>query len=116
MSYKISKELFEAVMEEDFNCTKDDYIYYGIRDTKDSARISINQFFFKCKEWAYSKGYGLVTFPLRGNYSCIITDMDKSLNEIFDSKLFALDKLIQADAEQQAVFDACQWVLDNKEK
>ena len=53
MNYNISKELFEVINEYKVDEIKvvDDYIQIY----KDTAmiRVSIYEFFFKCKEWAY---------------------------------------------------------------
>lgn len=70
--------------------------------------INIHELAFKCKEWALKQGYMIVTF---GN-GYFIYDM----KELYDP-MEQLDKWIEdglSTSEQQAVFDACQRILDNR--
>ena len=50
---KISKELFEAVCNCDITTDKDMLGVY--------KSISLNDFFFDCKEWAINKGYQIIS-------------------------------------------------------
>lgn len=107
MKYNISKELFETVIGEEFNSVNNDYIYMGIKNTKDSARISINDFFFLCKEWAIVNGFSIISgTDGLGQISAYIEE----LGDGYRCKDFF------SNSEQQAVFDSCQWILDNKDK
>lgn len=109
MSYKISKELFEAVMgfsnvyifsiEGRNNSKRIDYTF-GYTESK---TIMINDFFPKCKEWALKQGYNIWS-DCMGN----ITIQDENFDTV--------DATISNNSEQQAVFDACQWILDKKDK
>ena len=105
MSYNISKELFEEVMKNKIFYSNDfhidnNIISYVENDTwKD---ISINDFFFKCKEWAYKQCNEIISYT----EGC----------EIYQTQLDEIVKEFYSDSEQQAVFDACQWILENKEK
>ena len=85
MNYKISKELFEAVI--DFEV---DYC------------IGIDTFFFKCKEWALEQGYEIFTSGIK----CSVYKISKG---------WIIDQL-ESTSEQQAAFDACQWILNNKDR
>lgn len=70
--------------------------------------INIHELAFKCKEWALKQGYMIVTF---GN-SYFIYNM-KELYDLVEQ----LNKWIEyglSTSEQQSVFDACQWILDNR--
>lgn len=109
MSYKISKELFEAVMNvETINgitlvpkLKEYDYVD-GISYTLKSGGgfISYDTFFFKCKKWAKTQGYVIWSY------------LDQANTFNFDG--IKINSFISK--EQQAVFDACQWILDNKDK
>ena len=95
MSYEISKELFEAIMSLDSGRINvfDSSITYNYGHNC----ISINDFFFKCKEWAYNQGY-------------IIYSSTKSCSMFKkEAQLYCSNEDIQ---EQQKIFDACQWILD----
>ena len=65
----------------------------------------------KCKEWASTKGYILFSKTRLSSSlaSCYFDVM--GFHDYEDD--FKND--FRAESEQQAVFDACQWILDNKE-
>ena len=104
MNYKISKELFKAVMKDDiFNnsgdwgqLTEEKYINKSLKE------IDYNNFFFDCKEWALKQGYMIESY------------LDSESNGV--SVIRYENKYISAETEQQAVFDACQWILNNKDR
>lgn len=109
MSYKISKELFEAVMK----CKINNYGFgtsnIGIRvvtEMFDEILITYNDFFFKCKEWAYNQNK---QYYIESGY----TKYDSYAKVWFDG---GRNKEFKSNTEQQSVFDACQWILDNKDK
>lgn len=121
MKYNISKELFEAVMG-----TKT--LTYSIEGSKNSKvivystgyirtkTITINDFFFKCKEWAFKQGYVIRTgmrFDVGASAQIYAETSPFSFNAL---KLIDEQDWIDADSEQQCCFDACQWILDNKDK
>ena len=116
----ISKELFSEVM----NTKKEDIIdlkmfgkdlkYYEkcllksccddrLSKHKDSIRKSINiyELAFKCKNWAYSKCNEIISYT----EGC----------EIYQTQLGETIKDFYAETEHEAIFKACQWILDNKE-
>lgn len=111
--YNISKELFEAVMDNSYEFFEIGYcnifeqytIYFGgIIDDEVCNSISVDTFFFKCKEWTLDKGYMIVTF---GN-GYFIYDIE----ELYDP-MEQLDRWIKdglSTSEQQAVFDAGEWI------
>lgn len=64
MEYKIDKKFFEEIMNiEDAGriTIKDNCIYYSYGH----CSISLNSFFFKCKDWAYELGYELKSWKER---------------------------------------------------
>lgn len=113
MSYNISKELFEAVMNIKINKLQVDefnYIWINIDSTHLSRFDSINNFFFLCKDWANKNEYRL----LNGSHDYnnrIICFIYKDFDYMGD-----YEEEFKSDSEQQAVFDACQWIIDNKGK
>lgn len=126
MTYKISKELFEAVMGEydyfgtkykkNLDCIIDNSILYYV-PYSGNYEILINDFFFKCKEYAFKNGYLVTTSQCKdGTYICYLNlkiTLDLSgLNK--GGKVHSYSGLIRSDSELQAVFDACQWLLDKK--
>jgi hypothetical protein len=117
MSYNISKELFEAVMNIKINKLQVDefnYIWINIDSTHLSRFDSINNFFFRCKKWAKSNGYRL----LSGSQSNLMLCEESHHCDAHKSTIMWDDKYesFGGKSEQQAVFDACQWIIDNKGK
>ena len=66
----------------------------------------------KCKEWALSKGYYLASNKYSDGGCCqYFTEDSNECASCGGVKSI----IIHAESEQQAVFDVCQWILDNKE-
>lgn len=112
MDYKISKELFEAVMGIETDrlfCTgsfiKNDSNYLSTSIIEEN-KISINDFFFKCKEWVLEQRYGLTSYMVK---------KDSGRATVWKHELGKSKRFIST-TEQQAVFDACQWILNNKDQ
>ena len=114
MNYKISKELFEAVcgFKVEWIRIEEQGDYVFIVDDVNCSYF-LDSFFFKCKEWAYKQecellsGYRVYDIQYKGNNS--------------ENKIYCDCKYIEngiqvirfkADSEQQAVFDTCQWILE----
>ena len=64
--YNISKELFEAVHGRKVD-EHTDLRYKGFLST-----LVVNDFFFKCKEWALNEGYWLMTWKHKIGAGCKI--------------------------------------------
>lgn len=123
MSYKISKELFEAVMDVKKECYLQDIelidenkiIYsYLVDEQFQEPRYDeelINDFFFKCKDWALKQGY------IIGSYSdgLVILSSNKNVLKMIEWRDFT-EHPAKYKSEQQEVFDSCQYILDNKDK
>ena len=88
---KISKELFEEVRGS-FNKEIFELILKG-------NSIEINSFFFKCKEWAFNKGYSISTH--QSELSGYILELRWGWSVIdFHNKF-----------EPEAIIQACEWAL-----
>ena len=109
MSYNISKELFEAVYGRKVD-EHTDLRYKGFLST-----LVVNDFFFKCKEWAFWNDYEII---VRMRIVDIYRDEHKIDYgyEINHTNNGIIKTSWWISSEQQVVFDACQWILDNKDK
>lgn len=106
----ISKELLSEVFKKEVECAESNLCYFeeytscmqGIT-FKDEPRTywNIHELAHKCKEWAFKQGLGLAIY---WHYTGVINI------EVKDGEL------VQADTEPEAIFKACQWILDNKDK
>lgn len=111
---EISRELFDNVFEGCvFNYIKDDVIHYSqpcviMEGSWVESETSINDFFFDCKEWAFSKGYiissGLT--PVLGVNKDGWAEVFSSSTPL-DGKLRTFKQL----SEPEAVFKACEYIL-----
>ena len=73
--------------------------------------LNIYELAHKCKEWAISKGYDILSGGLEASlYSCYIDYSDKR----YTLQMTPLHHEF-ANTEPEAIFEACQWILDNRE-
>lgn len=138
----ITKELIEAVkgytIDEILPHTdfykKDSYLQVKYNSEKEFGTdiISINDFFFECKTWAANKLFSITSttqtnWGTTGNFikgkseirvknlfGEAFIDLDLYLDEYgrpYQRATF-IHKRFKAKTEQQAVFNACQWILD----
>ena len=73
--------------------------------------INIYELAHKCKEWALSKGYILMSKP-RTSSSFATCEFCKNGKCDYEDDLW---NDFRADTEPEAIFKACQWILNNKE-
>ena len=113
---RISKELFEAVIDDKvkYYCVNVDEIEYDYEsfDRQNPLIMVVNDFFFKCKEWASTKGYILFSKTRLSSSlaSCYFDVM--GFHDYEDD--FKND--FRAESEQQAVFNACQWIYEQQKE
>ena len=80
---------------------KDNTLLYRVEGCGDLFTINIHELAHKCKEWANIK---------KGMYlSSGYDEVDKKWEAMMMQITFV------ADTEPEAIFKACQWILDNKE-
>lgn len=108
----ISKELLSEVLdrkvvefiEESWLCSSNTIVYI-LEDDVNEDFINIYELAHKCKEWAYSKGYVIVSM---NNFKWCYVNV---------SNLGGLTlKEVNSDTEPQAIFKACEWILKNLKK
>ena len=105
----ISKELLSEVLKE--NLTKsiksltirDNNIIPCNQGSPIHKPINIHELAHKCKEWAIKNGYGISV------HTSEISGFIVEINCGFDVTDF------HNTSEPEAIFHACQWILDNKE-
>ena len=108
--FKISKELFEAVFGAKIMILSivgrkgSKFIQYAYGYTGVHT-LSVNDFFFMCKEWSAVQEIIIISEFSFGN-KC----NGQSTVKINGTEA----KYFESDSEQQAVFDACQWIIENK--
>lgn len=104
---QISKELFESIYNMKINRIDVD-VYDNIWIDIDSNHLSrfdsINNFYFKCKQWALTMGYNINSGINFYGGECFITDVDNS--DIIKSFIN------EVESEQYAVIKACEWIME----
>ena len=107
----ISKELLSAVLKEkrvildyEISISKNE-IHYGHIDIEEDGFINIYELAHKCKEWAISKGW--ILHEVR-NLKEYIIYFGGDYREPSDD--------FRAETEPEAIFKACQWILDKDSK
>ena len=123
----ISKELLSEVLVEDINdivndkTTPKNLFQYEIKkimlDGSNVAyrEINIHELAFKCKEWALRNNFCIISATFTSEEDDIEENLIKDVNYAW-AELHNEDKLFRADTEPKAIFKACQWILDNKDK
>ena len=110
----ISKELLSEVLQKEVergnkSILGESYLEYKIvlpSGGKLIRDISIYEMAYKCKEWAYENDYyvySIITFAAEG--SCYLTHENNISKRL---------KTFDARNEPEAIFKACQWILENK--
>lgn len=112
----ISKELLSEVLGEEVTEIKGmcefekDELEYFIKDTEYSqfySRINIYKLAHKCKEWASNKvNYRIMSYAVEGGGNSSLSKIDE---------YFTLVRF-RENSEAEAIFKACQWILDNKDR
>lgn len=108
---KISNELVSEVLGYDVikTDTKDNTLRYDcdFDNIVDTKIINIYEFAFKCKEWAYKKGYSLVDgVDTVGSKICYIMEITG----------FSVDYYYEQTNNYVDVFNACEWILSEANK
>ena len=116
----ISKELLSEVLN--LNMWKTDSLNISIDENKvycngiflgdlgyqqSSYVVNIYELAHKCKKWAFNNGFGLTSGLL--NYS-------KTKIAVLENIDLLMPKIsFTGNTEPEAIFNACQWILDNKD-
>ena len=112
----VSKELLSEVLDKEVTNIKmhhinDEYIYFDYIGKQsrivNEVSIDIYKLAHKCKEWAFCLDGTMILSS--------VSEANIGIASIRDEN----GKIIYCeveDSEPEAVFAACQWVLDNKDK
>ena len=124
----VSKELLSEVLEEDIFSIEegisyivggyDTLLHYRTSSRFDICRtINIYELAHKCKEWASSYGYDLFSHRFDANASYAYLDLGMKNVIPSNNKYIFIGSYIQefeSNTEPEAIFKACQWILENK--
>lgn len=110
----ISKELLSEVLSsltllEIIDGKIDNNVYFKVEEIDILQSVNIYELAHKCKEWA-------INLDRVGVFSVCRTQLDGYIEIQIDIKMDKEWKTIQEKTEPEAIFKACQWILDNKAK
>lgn len=102
----VSKKLFEAVQGSKFGgdvkvVIEDEEVKYCVIDA--SVSCSVNDFFVMCKQWAEIHCYIIKSYSYNGGLGFAEVQWMSPENKVV--------KFEYKENEQQAVFDACEYIL-----
>ena len=111
----VSKELLSEVLGFPFCSIQDvqtgnsivSYTTYSL-PTHKYKETNIYELAHKCKEWAYERDFYIYSiFTFAGEGACYVTK---------DNEIQKRLATFAGDSEPEAIFKACQWILDNTDK
>ena len=111
-----SKELLSEVFALKINLVETDehrrkIYYYCNQFGKITGEINIYELAHKCKEWATSKGYIMLSYMEDDKTGYV------SLGDLFGKTKVKLPQpkdsfWFEADTELEAIFKACEWIME----
>jgi len=111
----ISKELLSEVLgvevcEAPHKSIVSPIIAYKYKDTEGryQKQINIHELAHKCKVWALNREVMFMSYTHKHGAECVYHPYSHN-NEISYRKIFSAD----GGTEPEAIFKACQWILDN---
>ena len=86
------------------------YTFYNNPSINDWKSINIHELAHRCKEWAISKGYDILSGGLEaGLHGCYIDYADKRCTLQMAPLYHTFE-----DTEPEAIFEACEWLRNNR--
>ena len=102
LSEVLSCEIIEVYINEDSNTNNISFDWISIQ-SKHRAEINIHELAHRCKEWAINNEYTILSGYKTGRGYVYIREIDSPAGW-------------QQKTEPEAIFKACQWIYDNKDK
>lgn len=116
MSEIISKELLSEVLKD--KCSFSSFKICGKiivcsgKYGDHMLAINIHELAYKCKEWAYKKGFVVLSGYHENNINSFYVNCHGWTSDKINKEFI----LQVEDTEPEGIFKACQWILDNKDK
>lgn len=106
----ISKELLSEVLKLNITYIErcNNSIIYKISAYDREEEVNIYELAYKCKEWAYENNYYVYSTPSFALEGVAYIVEDNNIGKRL--------KTLQLDSEVEAIIQACEWILDNKDK
>lgn len=107
---QISKELFEAVQNRtnvDNIWIEDDHLHIEYINSDTIQYLSVNDFYFQCKQWALKH---IIDKEIQST-GCIISSWTHPTGK-GKARILVIDETFIADTEVEAVIKACEWIME----
>ena len=115
MNYLPSKEVLTEILKENVKEVyeigsnpnfKDNTLLFNLNGCGELCNINIYELAHKCKEWAYNDkslcGYSIELKSYKSEFGYWLCE------------LMSEDITFSGDTEPEAIFAACQWIIDNR--
>ena len=117
----ISRELLSEVLGKhttySYIKVTEDFVQYVDDECYNPMRIDIYRMAHRCKAWALGKGYDIITVEIDDKYGLLTKDdWQRSKSNKKDVAFVLSSSFKLQDTEPEAIFEACQWILDNRDK
>lgn len=109
ISKELLREVLDTYIEHVSTDTSDGYIEF--EGHLDKCRINIYELAHKCKEWASKSNLDILSWYDVMEEKVAIAKILQTCEEFNNSNV-----AFSAYNEPEAIFKACQWILDNKEQ
>ena len=118
MNYLPSKELLTEILKENVKEVyeigsnpnfKDNTLLFNLNGCGELCNINIYELAQKCKEWAYKQGYVILSGHSAYGIGAFFCSCKGWLSENYDKRIE-----INHNTEPEAIFVACQWIIDNR--
>lgn len=114
----ISILLAEAVLQQqgrisDVINSNNDITFYG-KEHEFLGTYNIYELAHKCKEWAIENDFCIISATFKEEDGCFEDNRKQGVNYAW-AELYGTEKIFRADTEPEAIFKACQWILDEGE-
>lgn len=108
----LSKKLLSEVLEK---LIYDYEIFENHCFINEDERINIYELAFKCKDWALEQGYDVCEKEIDGKFGLLTEEYIYPRRPILD-RWIKSDDFPLFNTRLEAIFKACQWILDSQEK
>ena len=109
---RVTKELLSEVLGIEVKggniVVQKNLVIFAYADESKWGHINIYELAHKCKKWCFNNGWVL---QVRTGNTLSVVDIFYSENQEFDIK-----KQIIENTEPEAIFKACQWILETKKE
>ena len=84
-------------------------VYRYLYGNREIRFISLYEIAFKCKEWAYRRGFCIYSGYSKNSINLCIAELNGWICETLDFKM-----IFNSNSEIEAIIKACEWILEKE--